>query len=193
MTLAISLSALALGLHLAGLVLPLIPLKLPTVRYPTRYFLSFLSIGAYIITIPLYFTLSPRFRSQATAALLFSFPGALLRHFISIKLNPIRKSFPLGTLSVNILGTVLIGVFHTLQRTHPDSLSCVMLQALIDGFCGCLSTVSTFAVEIRTLKVHAWRYVGASLILAQLSLVIVTGIPWWSGAVGERDMCMFEG
>lgn len=188
-------SALAFGLHIANLLLPLIPLKLPTVRYPIRYSLSILSIVAYILIIPLYFVLSDRFRSQATAALLFSFPGALLRHIICIKLNPLQKTFPLGTFTVNILGTVLVGVFHTLQRKKNPSagaLSCVMLQALMDGFCGCLSTVSTFAVEVRALKKSAWAYAGASLIVAQLCLVIVTGIPWWSGAVSESNMCTFE-
>lgn len=188
-------SALFLGLHISELILPHIPLKLPVIKnYRIRYALSALSITAYILSIPLYFILPARFRSQATAALLFSFPGALLRHVISIKLNPIRKSFPLGTFTVNILGTLLIGILYTLQRTHPSpsALGCVMLQALMDGFCGCLTTVSTLTVEIRALKVKAWAYFGASLAMAQMVLVIVVGIPWWSGAVRENEMCAFE-
>jgi CrcB protein len=193
-TLAISMSALALGLHFANLILPHIPLKLPTVRYPIRYALSISSVIAYILTIPMYFILPHRYRAEATAALLFSFPGALLRHIISIKLNPLNKSFPLGTFAVNLLGTLLVGTFHSLQRDHghSGSLSCVMLQALMDGFCGCLSTVSTFAVEIRGLRVRAWVYAGASIFAAQLVLVFVTGIPRWTGAISEPAKCTFE-
>lgn len=95
---------------------------------------------------------------------------------------------------MNIIGTLLIGIFYTLQRTHPPSsaLACVILQALMDGFCGCLTTVSTLTVEIRALKVKAWAYLGASLALAQVLLAIVVGIPWWSGAVRETEMCAFE-
>lgn len=193
-TLAISMSALALGLQFANLILPHIPLKLPTVRYPTRYALSILSAIAYILTIAIYFILPHQYRAEATAALLFSFPGALLRHTISINLNPLNKSFPLGTFAVNILGTLLVGIFHSLQRDngHSGPLSCVMLQALIDGFCGCLSTVSTFAVEIRGLHVRAWVYTGASIFTAQLVLVFVTGIPRWTGAISESAKCTFE-
>lgn len=194
LTLAVSMGALALGLHFANLILSHIPMKLPTVRYPMRYALSILSAVAYVLTIPMYFILPHRYRAEATAALLFSFPGALLRHVISIKLNPLNKSFPLGTFTVNILGTLLVGSFHTLQRDKRlwDPASCVMLQALMDGFCGCLSTVSTFAVEIHGLRVRAWVYAGASIFVAQLALVVVTGIPRWAGAISESAKCAFE-
>ncbi|KAF8304791.1 hypothetical protein DL93DRAFT_2066780 [Clavulina sp. PMI_390] len=198
-TLAVSLSALGLGLHFAELILPYIPDKLPPppARF-SRISLSLLSIASYILAIVLYFVLPHRYRAQATAALLFSYPGALARHIASIKLNPRRKSFPLGTFAVNITGTLLIGMFYTLQRAHYSShavvgpLSCVMLQALMDGLCGCLTTVSTLAVEIRALKVKAWAYLGASVGLGQLVLVLVVGVPWWSGAVKEGAMCSFE-
>lgn len=196
-TFAISLSSLALGLHFADLILPHIPLKLPRLPYPARYTLTFLSISACILTIPLYFVLPHAYRHQATAALLFCYPGALLRHVLGIKLNPIRKGFPLGTFAANMIATVIIGITHTLQHRSPSSkmvtpLSCVMLQALADGFCGCLSTVSTFAVEVRGLRGGAWTYASVSVVASQLILVLVTGIPWWAGGSAERLACAFE-
>jgi fluoride ion exporter CrcB/FEX len=197
-----------LGIHIAELILPHIPLDLPKVRAKVRAVLFTLSAAAYILAIVFYFVLSKHYRHQATAALLFSVPGALLRHVVSIKLNPRHRSFPLGTFAVNIFATILIGACYSLQRwrVHGDSaetleehkygivgpLGCVMLQALEDGFCGCLSTVSTFAVEIRGLRRMAWRYVAVSLGMGQLVLVLVVGVPWWSGAVEEGRMCTFE-
>lgn len=94
-----------------------------------------------------------------------------------------------------MLATVIIGICHTLQRKSPNTispLSCIMLQALADGFCGCLSTVSTFAVEVRGLRGGGWTYASASVVAAQVILVLVTGIPWWAGGSSERLACVFE-
>lgn len=195
-TIAISLSALSFGLHIAsGLIdfFPPLPKIVPPSR-PTRYILTTLSIIAYALTIVFYFRLSHRFRHDATAALLFAFPGALTRHIFSIKLNPIYPSLPLGTLAANTFGTTLLAIFHVLQRlpNSPSHSACSILQGLMDGYCGCLSTVSSFAVEIRGLKGRrGWTYFGVSYIIGQLIMVIVVGSAWWSGGVQESHRCSF--
>jgi len=46
---------------------------------------------------------------------------------------------------------------------------------------GCLTTISTFAVEITTLsKSHAYRYGIVSLVTAQIAMVIIVGTYDWT-------------
>jgi len=196
LTLVVSLSSLSFGLHIASNIIPYFP-ALSTIvppSRPTQYILTSLSVIAYALTIVFYFCLSHRFRHETTAALLFAFPGALTRHILSIKLNPLYPSLPLGTLTANSFGTALLAVFHVLQRlpasSSPSVTACALLQGLMDGYCGCLTTVSSFAVEIRGLKGRrGWVYVGVSWTIGQLIMVIVVGSAWWSGRVRESQGC----
>ena len=92
-------------------------------------------------------------------------------------MNTIMKKLPLGTMTANVVGTGLLGVFHVLQNknVHVSPHACSTLQGLIDGFCGALTTISTFAVELNVMQGsrYAWIYGGISIILSQLLLVII--------------------
>lgn len=192
-TLAISLSSVTLGLHLSRIVSKHVPRVRPA-RPLFRHIFRILSVLIYVATIPLYFKLSPSFRHQATAAILFSFPGTLTRYTLAMLLTPRLKLFPLGTFVANTGGTALIGMFHVLQRTPtlPSMNACAILQGLIDGYCGCLTTVSTFAVEVGALRTSsAWLYVGLSWAVSQLLLLVILGPSWWVGHVSESRMCSF--
>ena len=148
----------------------------------------------YVATIPVYFKASPSFRHQATAALLFSFPGTLTRYILATKLTPLLGLFPLGTFVANTGGTALLGIFHVLQRTPhlPSPNGCAILQGLMDGYCGCLTTVSTFAVEVGALRTKkAWLYVGLSWGVSQLLLLIILGSAWWGGNIDDSRVCSF--
>src|SRR4051794_29766065 len=107
-TLSVSLASVAFGAHLASVVTPQIPALPPPNRF-IRRLLTWLSIFAYAAAFVAYFRLSPMFRHQATAALLFSYPGTLTRYFLSIRLNPVHHTIPLGTFVANISGTALLG------------------------------------------------------------------------------------
>jgi len=192
-TLAISLSSVKLGAHLASVVSPFIP-RFPSPSRSTRYILSILAILVYAGAFPAYFRMSPSFRHQATAAILFAFPGTLARYLLSINLNPLLKLFPLGTFTANVFGTALIGTFHVLQstRTPPSPNACAVLQGLIDGYCGCLTTVSTFATEVAALAPgKGWFYVVLSWVTCQLLLLVILGPSYWVGNVSENVTCVF--
>lgn len=173
---------------------PHIP-RLPFPSKTFRYSLSAFAVLIYAATFPTYFRLSPSFRHQATAALVFAYPGTLTRYLLSIALNRRLKSLPLGTFTANSLGTALLGTFHVLQcMQHPVSPNaCSILQGLIDGYCGCLTTVSTFAAEVRDLgSWKACRYVALSWVTGQALLLVIIGPSIWAGHVHEQITCTFQ-
>ncbi|KIJ70027.1 hypothetical protein HYDPIDRAFT_171942 [Hydnomerulius pinastri MD-312] len=193
-TLVLSLASLWFGVHIAGLIYP----YMPTLRPPSknaRYTLTAIAVLTYAATFPAYFRLPANYRHQATAALLFSYPGTLTRYLLSINLNPRIRLFPLGTFTANALGTALLGLFHVLQGV-PSALSpnaCSLLQGLGDGYCGCLTTVSTFAAEVDALQGwKAWFYVVLSWVVGQLLLLVIMGSSFWSGHVSEQMTCRFQ-
>ena len=180
-------------MHLATVFGPYIPRLPPPPRW-LRYTLTVVSVLIYAAAYPAYFRMSPSFRHQATAAILFSFPGTLCRYLLSIKVNPLLKLFPLGTFTANAVGTALIGTFHVLQSTNgpPSMNACGVLQGLIDGFCGCLTTVSTFATEVAALAPgRAWFYVVLSWTTCQCLLLVILGSSYWAGNVSETVTCVF--
>ena len=195
-TLAICLSAVSFGAHLSTLVVPRVP-ALPPPSRPVRYTLSALAVLTYAAAYPAYFRASPRFRHDATAALLFSFPGTLSRYLLSVALNPRLKLFPLGTFAANTLGTALLGTFQVLQTIqHPAPLgagACAVLRGLADGYCECPTTVSTFAAEVDALDGRrAWIYVVLSWVVSQALLAVVLGPTIGTGAVSRHVTCSYE-
>lgn len=185
---------MSFGLHVSSLIAPNLPTTSSPTR-PVRYIITTLAALTYGATFPAYFLLPLGFRHQATAALLFAFPGTLTRYILSVRLNPLMKSMPLGTFVANSLGTALLGTFHVLQSvpSHVSPNTCVILQGLSDGYCGCLTTVSTFAVEVRVLK--GWRgfwYVLLSWTVGQLLLLVILGSSFWAGNVHEQMTCRFD-
>ena len=190
---SLSVASVAFGIDVAKGV----EAYLPSIRYPkplARYTASLLAVLLYAATFITYFFLSASFRHKATAALMFSFPGALTRHLLQFKLNKLCKTLPVGTLTANLLGTALLAAFHTTQTLeHPvGPRACSLLEGLADGYCACLTTVSTFAVEIRDLGGwRAVRYGFLSWALGQVFIVLIYGTPLWSGHSREQVTCRF--
>ncbi|KAL8805235.1 MAG: hypothetical protein Q9182_002110 [Xanthomendoza sp. 2 TL-2023] len=123
-------------------------------------------------------------RGSALFALVFAPLGCLSRFYISILLNSKIKSFPLGTFTINMLGTVAEGMFWDLQHTGRGGLvGCQVLQGMMDGFCGAATTVSTWVIELKTLRRgHAWIYGGVSVCVGVGILVgVMGGVVWGQG------------
>lgn len=111
--------------------------------------------------------------------------GTFIRYTAGLYLNPKFPRFPLGTFLANIVGTVLLGLFFDLQHStslhHRSVLACHILTALMDGFCGCLTTVSSFVAELAGLKlVDGYRYGSVSVVASLCALVVVMGSSRWS-------------
>ncbi|ORY86328.1 CrcB-like protein-domain-containing protein [Protomyces lactucae-debilis] len=122
-------------------------------------------------------------RRRYTLALAMTPTGALLRYLLSQLFNHRVLSFPLGTFNANILGCFLEALFFLLQTVvdrDGAGIHFLALQGLQDGFCGALTTVSSFVSELHTLKrKHAWRYGTISVIGGLLLFILVDGIAYW--------------
>ncbi|MEP6589604.1 MAG: fluoride efflux transporter CrcB [Gemmatimonadota bacterium] len=91
----------------------------------------------------------------ATVAL-GSAAGGMARYTLTIAAQPRSLAFPLGTLVVNMLGCLLLGVFAE-AALSAGRLSPEMRVLLISGFCGGFTTFSTFSFEsIELMQSGAW-------------------------------------
>lgn len=71
--------------------------------------------------------------------------GALARYFIYIPLNS-HSLFPLGTFTVNMLGSFFLAFFLTVALRHFPQRSSLVL-AVSTGFTGAFTTFSSVSVE----------------------------------------------
>lgn len=86
---------------------------------------------------------------------LFASIGTYLRWHLS-PFNAVFQNFKLGTFLANVAGAwVLGGVASVLDRYTEGELPYDLLMGVAAGFCGCLTTVSTFAVELSSLPLWA--------------------------------------
>ena len=72
--------------------------------------------------------------------------GSGLRYLVGKYLNSSLGSFPIGTFTVNIIGSLLIGLILG-YAAKENSLSQNQVLLLATGFCGGFSTFSAFAHE----------------------------------------------
>lgn len=106
--------------------------------------------------------------------------GAWLRWGFGMMLNHIFPTIPLGTLTANIVGGFLIGLFMAITRNHAFIPEAARL-AITTGFLGGLTTFSTFSAETVTLLIHqeyAWTaailiaHVGGSILATLFGIYV---------------------
>ena len=95
--------------------------------------------------------------------------GALVRYFLS-KVNS-RAVLPVGTLMANLLGAFLIGYFYN----HVQDKQ--LYTSLVTGFCGGLTTLSTFNAELVGLFSNKKKFIHYLILTYSLGfLAIILGI-----------------
>ena len=109
--------------------------------------------------------------------------GAYIRWHLSPWNNDFRHFRP-GTFTVNVLGTWLLAAASVLEHHYEEEVGEEvkgLLYGVITGFCGCLTTVSTFAVELESLSLlGAYLYGLLSVLVAQVGLVGIRGSYLWT-------------
>jgi len=101
--------------------------------------------------------------------------GAWLRWGLSLWLNPVFPTVPLGTLTANLVGGFIIGVVMSLAE--PIHLSMPMRLLLVTGFLGGLTTFSTFSAETMNLMLKGEYGWGTVVIVTHLTgSLLLTGV-----------------
>ena len=107
--------------------------------------------------------------------------GALLRWFLGLKLNSLYPTLPLGTLAANLIGGYIIGIAIAYFAQMP-TLAPEWRLLIVTGFCGGLTTFSTFSAEVVTLLQQGrltWA-IGAIVIHVSGSLLMtILGLGTW--------------
>jgi CrcB protein len=81
------------------------------------------------------------------------FFGAMLRYLIS-GILPTKFGLPTGTMMVNLIGSFLVGII--MYSSMFFQISPESRLFIITGFCGALTTFSTFSYETFSLIEHGY-------------------------------------
>ncbi len=93
------------------------------------------------------------------------FLGAVMRFLISRFVGNYFSSFPLGTLLVNVSGSLLLG-FIVYSVSFGKSISPELRDFMTIGFIGAFTTMSTFAYEsFRLAELSEFMYLFFNLFL----------------------------
>jgi fluoride exporter len=140
-------------------------------------------------------------RGTALFALIFAPLGCIIRYFLGKHLNAVSEGFPLGSFCANVFGTVVLGMAYDLQHTPLGQgvssgiggglVGCQVLQGVIDGFCGGLTTVAALSAEVIRLERRGWIYGVSTLAGAGALMLVVMGPVKWTIGFGEPVCAVF--
>lgn len=111
--------------------------------------------------------------------------GSVFRYLVSTGIYIlVGRAFPYGTLTVNVAGSMMIGVLYILFFERMD-VSAEWRAGLIIGFLGGFTTFSSFSLETMNL-IEAGEQLRALLnVLFNVSLCLLA---CWSGIVIARQL-----
>jgi CrcB protein len=110
--------------------------------------------------------------------------GSVLRFLISSNIyRVVGRDFPYGTLTVNFLGSLMMGVIFVLV-TERLLLAAEWRSILMIGFLGAFTTFSTFSMETVSL-IENGEMLKAAL-NAILSVVLCIGATWIGLGLGRQ-------
>jgi CrcB protein len=104
--------------------------------------------------------------------------GALLRWWLGAQLNSLFPAVPPGTLAANLVGGYVIGLAIAFFAMY-SAIAPEWRLLIITGFCGGLTTFSTFSAEIVTLLQQGrglWALGAAATHLFGSVLMTLAGI-----------------
>jgi CrcB protein len=112
--------------------------------------------------------------------------GALLRWWLGSQLNSLFPTIPPGTLTANLVGGYIVGIAIAFFATY-SAIAPEWRLLIITGFCGGLTTFSTFSAEIVTLLQQGrslWAVSAAAMHLGgsvRMTLAGIATVHWIRG------------
>ncbi|KGT86667.1 camphor resistance protein CrcB [Erwinia typographi] len=105
--------------------------------------------------------------------------GSVLRWILGVRLNALFPNLPPGTLAVNLIGGLIIGAAMAFFLRNPE-LDPTWKLFIATGFCGGLTTFSTFSLEVVTLMQSGQFFWAVSTVLAHLiGSLLMTFVGFW--------------
>jgi fluoride exporter len=107
--------------------------------------------------------------------------GALLRWVLGTKLNSFYPAIPPGTLAANLIGGYIIGAAVAYFAQAPG-IAPEWRLFIVTGFCGGLTTFSTFSAEVVTLLEDgrlAMALAGVAVHVTGSLVMTLAGIASW--------------
>ncbi len=111
--------------------------------------------------------------------------GALSRYWVSNAVHALAgRGFPYGTLTVNVLGSLVMGFLTVLFLERMD-VGPEWRAAILIGFLGAFTTFSTFSIETLNL-IESAQYLKAGVnMTVSLAACVVAA---WLGVLGGRTL-----
>ncbi|TYL45598.1 fluoride efflux transporter CrcB [Nocardioides sp. BGMRC 2183] len=106
--------------------------------------------------------------------------GAPARYAVDVLLTGSRAGavFPRGTFAVNVVGSLLLG---GLIGAAPSTTVTALVGT---GFCGALTTYSTFGFEtVRLVEEGRWRIATWYVVASLATGLAAVSVGWWFGGL----------
>ena len=111
--------------------------------------------------------------------------GSLMRFLLSNGVHRVAgRDFPYGTLSVNVLGSLLMGVLY-IVLIERASVGAEWRALLLVGFLGAFTTFSTFSIETLNLLENGELIKAGTNVVLSVFLCILAA---WSGVILGRHL-----
>jgi CrcB protein len=111
--------------------------------------------------------------------------GSVMRYVVSTGVhNWLGRDFPYGTLVVNVLGSLVMGLLYELFLQRLP-VSTEIRAVLFVGFLGAFTTFSTFSIETINLVEQGYLLKAVTNILASVILCVVAA---WCGLQIVRQL-----
>jgi len=105
--------------------------------------------------------------------------GSVLRWGMSLRFNPMPSAIPLGTLMANLVGALIIGLAMALfsRMTNVDPTWKLLITT---GFCGGLTTFSTFSMEVvYLLQDGRFGWAAGNILVNLLGSLLMIFLAFW--------------